>query len=136
MTMDQDDAGNNRRSFSRIPFNGEVIVVGDQGRWSASLLDVSLKGVLVSRPAEWHGEQGENYQLHIGLSDGNLSICMDVMAAHICADKVGFCCTHIDLDSITHLRRLLELNIGDEDQVNKELSALLYNVCSVKPGGG
>jgi len=31
---------------------------------------------------------------------------------------------HIDLDSISHLRRLVELNLGDEALLERELAAL------------
>ena len=52
------------------------------------------------------------------------SIRMDVTVAHVEDQHIGFRCEHIDLDSITHLRRLVELNVGDIDILNRELSAL------------
>jgi hypothetical protein len=33
-------------------------------------------------------------------------------------------CNAIDIDSVTHLRRLVELNLGNSEQLNKELSQL------------
>jgi len=33
-------------------------------------------------------------------------------------------CNAIDIDSVTHLRRLVELNLGDESQLHKEISQL------------
>jgi hypothetical protein len=38
--------------------------------------------------------------------------------------QLSLSCTEIDLDSITHLRRLLELNLGDPDLIERELSDL------------
>ncbi|MCG8610315.1 MAG: hypothetical protein MI864_07240, partial [Pseudomonadales bacterium] len=32
---------------------------------------------------------------------------------------------YIDLDSITHLKRLIELNVGDPSLIERELSALI-----------
>jgi hypothetical protein len=49
---------------------------------------------------------------------------MDVSVAHVEDQHIGFRCEHIDLDSITHLRRLVELNVGDTDILYRELSAL------------
>jgi hypothetical protein len=45
--------------------------------------------------------------------------------AHIEDDRVGVSCSHIDLDSAAHLRRLVELNLGDEAQLHRELQALM-----------
>lgn len=134
--MEQDDlSSDERRSFSRIPFNGQVTIVGDKGRWNCKLLDISLKGVLVGQPNHWPGKMGDPFQLELALSEGNVVIVMDVVTAHLRDERIGFCCTHIDLDSITHLRRLLELNIADEEQINRELSALIFNMCNVRHGG-
>lgn len=124
--MEQDNSQHERRIFSRIPFTGEVTVAGEHSQWIAALLDISMKGVLISRPAEWHGQPGNTYQLKINLSDNKIVITMDTSLAHSSNECLGFYCEHIDLDSMTHLRRLLELNLGDEERINHELSALIY----------
>lgn len=133
--MEQDDISKERRLFSRIPFNGSVTLTSDEGRWVCNLVDISLKGVLIDQPEEWTGKLGQPFQLEISLSEGKVNITMDVATSHIRDQRIGFCCTHIDLESITHLRRLLELNIGDEEQMNRELSALIFNICSVGSNG-
>ena len=51
---------------------------------------------------------------------------MQTAVAHIDANSVGFICEHIDLDSISHLKRLVELNLGDEDLLHRELHALIH----------
>lgn len=53
---------------------------------------------------------------------------MDASAVHIDDGMINFICEHIDLDSITHLKRLVELNLGDPELLHRELSALLPNV--------
>ncbi len=133
--MEQDDISKDRRLFSRIPFNGHVTLINDEGQWVCNLVDISLKGVLIDQPAEWTGKLGQSFQLEISLSEGKVNILMDVTTSHIRDQRIGFCCTHIDLESITHLRRLLELNIGDEEQMNRELSALIYNICRLGTNG-
>ena len=125
--MEQDDKQQERRTFSRIPFNGKVTVVGDQAQWIADLLDISMKGVLLARPKDWPARPGKNFQLKISLDEkSKIVIAMDASLAHSSAEFLGFFCEHIDLESMTHLRRLLELNIGDEERINQELSALIY----------
>jgi len=38
--------------------------------------------------------------------------------------RIGFRWDRIDLDSFAQLKRLVELNLGDPDLLNRELSAL------------
>jgi len=44
--------------------------------------------------------------------------------AHIRNNNVGLRCEYIDIDSITYLRRLVELNLGDAELLERELVAL------------
>ena len=37
----------------------------------------------------------------------------------------GLICRNLDIDSATHLRRLVELNLGDPKLLERELSALV-----------
>lgn len=126
--MGRDDDPRERRTFSRIPFTGKVAVMSQHHHhhWMAELIDISMKGVLVSRPDEWRSQSDEGYQLKIHLGDNKVIITMDASLAHANSECLGFCCEHIDLDSMTHLRRLLELNLGDEERINQELSALIF----------
>ncbi len=52
---------------------------------------------------------------------------MEVSVSHIENGHVGCRCKHIDLDSVSHLRRPVELNIGDTDILNRELSELSHS---------
>ena len=56
---------------------------------------------------------------------GEAVIRMEGEIAHRDGTQVGMRCTGIDLDSIAHLRRLVELNLGDEELLHRELSALV-----------
>ena len=44
--------------------------------------------------------------------------------AHLENCNIGIRCEHIELASLTLLRRLLELNTGDADLMDRELSQL------------
>jgi hypothetical protein len=39
-------------------------------------------------------------------------------------ERVGLQCTDIGIESVTHLRRMMELNTGDPELVNREFSQL------------
>jgi hypothetical protein len=44
---------------------------------------------------------------------------------HVEGPQVGLRCASIDLDSITHLRRLVELNSGDPAILDREFGSLV-----------
>ena len=119
------DSSGDKRRFSRIPFECKAEIISAQRSWPTRLIDVSLKGALVDRPADWQAEAGEEFTLEIVLNDDSTVICMEVVTvAHVQEQCIGFSCKYIDVDSITHLKRLVELNLGDAELWDRELSAL------------
>ncbi len=121
---EQSTISEERRRFTRIPFEASVHLSSRKGDWTGKLLDISLKGVLITRPHHWKQQPGERFLLEV-LAPGNaFEIRMDATVAHTEDDEVGFRCEGIDLDSMTHLRRLIELNTGDEELLNRELALL------------
>ncbi|PJI48713.1 MAG: PilZ domain-containing protein [Pseudomonas sp.] len=119
MTDDHDE----RRRFQRIAFDaGTEISQGDQ-RWKVTLLDLSLQGLLVQRPEHWNVVAGEPVQVRIYLGF-DVNVYMEADLAWEREGLLGFNCRHIDLDSISHLRRLVELNLGDESMLERELTLL------------
>jgi hypothetical protein len=114
----------NKRQFTRITFDSPVYLSTDTTTWQSELVDISLNGVLINRPANWDGTVGDLIKLTLDLNESDVEIRMEVEVAHIENDHIGFHCKHIDLDSITHLRRLVELNVGNTEILNRELSAL------------
>ncbi len=96
-----------------------------EGRhFRTQLIDISLKGALVDRPADFEAETDHAVHLDVNLGAPDAVISMDCEIAYLTADRVGLRCVTIDLDSIAHLRRLIELNSGDLKLVERELSLL------------
>lgn len=118
-----DNNQEDKRNFSRIPFDSAVKIVMDSKHWESILLDISLKGALVQKPEGWDASIDDACFLEITLGE-DLTIRMEAKVAHAQNDQIGFRCEHIDLESITHLRRLVELNTGDEELLARELHAL------------
>ena len=58
-------------------------------------------------------------------ASGELVIAMAGELAHVEGDHAGVLCRSIDLESITHLRRLIEVNLGDPAASERELKALI-----------
>jgi len=63
--------------------------------------------------------------LQINPGDGDICITMDTTIAHIEDNHIGLHCEHNDVDSINRFRRLVELNIGDDSLLKRELSAMI-----------
>ena len=122
--MNQNSSASDKRRFSRIEVDTEVRLINDKGIWKSKLIDISLKGLLLTVPRIWEAEIGDHYLTEIFADNEDAVIRMEVVITHIGEMQVGFRCEHIDLDSISNLRRLLELNIGDADTINRELSEL------------
>lgn len=118
------DLSNDRRRFKRIPFDARTELKQGEHTWSATLLDVSLKGLLIEKPAQWQGGAKEPFIADLYLSN-EAKVEMHVTLAHDNRGQLGFRCDHIDLDSITHLRRVIELNLGDPLELERELAELI-----------
>lgn len=114
----------NKRRFSRIAFDTKVQLISAERTWVSQLVDVSLKGMLVTTPRNWEGKVGDHYLAEIIMGDDETVIRMEVSVTHVSKNNIGFHCELIDLDSISHLRRLVELNIGDAGILSRELSEL------------
>lgn len=114
----------NNRRFSRVNFKGKAHL--DTGNQSlvTDVLDLSLKGALVTKPSNWPTDVASLLQLRIQLEDFPIELAMTVSVAHMSDSLIGLHCEKIDIDSVSHLRRLLELNLGDADLLSRELSEL------------
>jgi hypothetical protein len=113
-----------RRRFSRIDFDARVEIAQADKNWQAQLLDVSLKGLLLAKLGPYQLDPALPLQVNIILSD-QTSITMSTHVVHQTLDQLHLTCTTIDIDSISHLRRLIELNIGDAAAAERELSELI-----------
>ncbi len=112
-----------RRRFTRIPFRAPGTLETGGERWSTRVLDLSLNGALVTRPETLDPVPGTPCRLEVVLEDSS-RIRMDAEVAHVEGGRVGLRRTHIDIESVTHLRRLVELNLGDPALLERELHEL------------
>lgn len=116
-----------QRQFRRVHFLNRVQVKTNHQVMETHCLDISLRGVLLVRPenVDWKFEQQLKVTLTLSEHD---TIEMHCSLVHIDDDVVGCACDSMDLDSMTALRRLLELNLADPAAVHRELAEL------VRPG--
>ncbi|MEJ2213004.1 MAG: PilZ domain-containing protein [Gammaproteobacteria bacterium] len=116
----------NRRAFHRIFFDANVAVIVDNKMHKTSLIDVSLNGALISQPEGYELTKGQNVRLEIDLGETHNLIAMDAEVTHLENEHVGLKMQQIDVDSISHLRRLVELNLGDSELLHRDLEHLAH----------
>ncbi|MGY4109693.1 PilZ domain-containing protein [Aeromonas encheleia] len=114
-----------RRHFTRIFYLTAASLVQGTRQWPTQLIDVSLQGALLLRPEAWSGSDDKEYELSFVLSGSDIVIRMQVELTHEASKKLGFYCHHIDIDSASHLKRMIELNVGEEQLLYRELEQLL-----------
>lgn len=123
--MSTENPSENRRHFTRIPMDNEVTLACGAKQWSSQLLDISLKGALLTTPEDFGKCPDCSCRLMFLLNETDVTIMMVGKIVHHGEEKLGFRCDSIDLDSITHLKRMVELNIGDTNLLGRELSELI-----------
>ncbi|HSN91339.1 MAG TPA: PilZ domain-containing protein [Anaeromyxobacteraceae bacterium] len=130
--------GDERRRFSRITFHRPACLEVGGVETACEILDLSLKGANVEVPSSFAGRPGDPCALVIHLapqgtpddaSPGPVApgpfIRMEGTLIHREPGRAGVRCDGIDLDGIAHLRRFVELNLGDEALLHRELGALV-----------
>jgi len=113
-----------RRHFTRIPFDAECELHSDRGTAVVQLLDISLHGALVESSQPLPVELHDRVRLCLYLAN-DILIEIPALLTHTHPPQYGFTATGMDIDSISHLRRLVELNLGDETLLERELEQLL-----------
>ena len=119
-----------RRSFNRIIFSSQAQLSHEGRMWNTELLDLSLKGALLTRPAHFSIDTINYFVLSFTLEGMPNRISMRGKIRHGDDKHLGFQTESLDIDSATELRRIIELNINDETLLNRDLEALSHKVQS------
>ncbi len=125
MTKKQ-QSNHERRRFERLAFVRKTMLFSGSNAWNCEMIDISLKGVLFSKPEDWPGKIHDIFRLSIALTNSP-SISMSIEVAHIDNNNIGAKWNKIDVDSFIRLKRILELNTTDRKRLTKEMSFLEEN---------
>lgn len=119
-----DGSPSERRRFTRVNFDTTASILQGGQRIPVHLIDVSLKGILIDTPEEYTLKADLPAQFEILLADETV-IDMKVHLVHSSNKMLGFQCESIDIDSISHLRRLIELNMDIPNASERILEELI-----------
>lgn len=112
-----------RRSYNRIPFTAEILMQCGDEEWSCNLLDIYLKGMLVEPPENLDIDMSNPCGMALFLGE-DISIHARVRIKHSSGGFWGLQWLQIDITSLQHLRRLIELNTNNPSMLTRELSEL------------
>ena len=113
-----------RRHFVRVHFDAPALLATPTATFSVHVQDLSLKGALITTPAQVQLRPRMLCQLTLALTETGNHIAMSTGVAHVEGLHTGLLCRGIDLDSVTHLRRLIELQLGDPALLERDLVEL------------
>lgn len=112
-----------RRGFSRVHFRRELVLVANDGtNYPGEFSDISLKGMLF-----W----SERLPLKGAFVSGSLPLGSDTLTLGgvvIASDPergAAIRFQEMDVESFSHLRRLVSLNMGDSDTIDDEFFSSL-----------
>jgi c-di-GMP-binding flagellar brake protein YcgR len=111
-----------RRNFHRIPFTTDAEIHCNNKKYKGELLDISLQGVLIQGTGHIPLKTGNRCDLTIHLLETEIALNFEADLVHNEKNRLGFKFVSEDTETAMHLRRLLELNIGSSDEIEKEIA--------------
>jgi hypothetical protein len=114
-----------RRRFSRIGFEEKSIVEHNGQYFEVNLVDISLKGALVRFGNAISCSRGDRWNLSFHLGGSDIPMRFSVEVVHVQNNIVGVKFIETNLDTMIHLRSLMEARTLDPDKVQNELAFLI-----------
>ena len=114
-----------RRRFHRIATDKGVRLLHDGVPHQGTVLDISLRGLLLELDGDWRPQTGTRVEAGISLEGDTPGIVMDGEVAHVDGRRLGLRCVSIELESASRLRRMVELNLQDDRLLERELTELV-----------
>lgn len=111
-----------RRQFTRVQIEYPIVLKRLSGEEiPGTVINLSLKGLLV-HPGR-HVSSGEEVSFHFSRSEGTPTLPIEgkaIVVRQEGMEEIGLRLVEIDIEGLSHLRRLVELNIGDSDKAFAE----------------
>lgn len=112
-----------RRRFTRIPFIKNVTLYSGMEALDSQIRDISLKGVLLKCPENHQPRVGGLFRLSIPM-EGSPAIIMNIQVVYTREGLFGAEWTQIDMNSFASLKRTIELNIKEKENLRKDIKTL------------
>ncbi len=113
------------RKFSRVNFKIESKFISSKKTFGIKVINISLKGLLAEIGPAVKREDIETGTIEIRLINSDIVLTFEAELIHFQDSLTGYRFIKTDSESITHLRRLLELNTGNPNQIDSEIFFLV-----------
>ncbi|CAH7331743.1 Cyclic diguanosine monophosphate-binding protein [Vibrio chagasii] len=113
-----------RRQFSRVIYQVPTEISQGQVNVSGSLQDLSLHGLLIQCEELQQLNQDNPVHVSFKLTNSDINIQLEATIVSTINTSMRLRIEHLDIDSISHLKRLVELNVGDDDLLYREIEHL------------
>ena len=108
-----------KRRFARAPFDGSAWLDSHGDRIPVELANLSLKGARILLPGDVDVEVDANVQLTLELDDTDVSLPLQCRVTHTSGGRAGLEFQQVDVEHMQHLRRLVELNLDDGEELTR-----------------
>ena len=105
-----------KRRFARAPFDGSASLTIEGDTFDVVLSDLSLKGALLEHAPDRTVSTGQAGLLTLRLEDTDIAIPLECKINHIGPGRAGVEFLRVEVDAMQHLRRLVELNLGESEE--------------------
>ncbi|NOH98923.1 PilZ domain-containing protein [Vibrio sp. 99-70-13A1] len=113
-----------RRRFSRIIYQVPAKASQDQLQLNGFVQDLSLHGVLLQCDDALLFNHSLPLHVSFQLNDSDVVIKLEASIISTNNTSMRLRIEHLDIDSISHLKRLVELNVGDDELLHREIEHL------------
>ena len=113
-----------RRRFSRIVYQNQAVLTQGSTQVNALISDLSLHGLLVTCEQSELLDNDKQVDVDFSLSGSDVSIQLVGNIVGLNNNVIRICIDHIDIESIGHLKRLVELNVGDDELLHRDIEHL------------
>ncbi|WP_144391929.1 PilZ domain-containing protein [Pleionea sediminis] len=115
-----------RRHFQRVNYDRNAQLEINGIKALCEIVDLSLNGALVMLSDPHSFTLDSKGALSFDLGDKEHFVKMAISIAHINQNKLGLQCENIDIESVSHLRKIVELNSGDPELLQRDLESLMH----------
>lgn len=113
-----------RRRFSRIVYRAPAVLKQTMNAVEASISDLSLHGLLISCEQAALLNANEQIDVEFSLPGSDVTIQLVGNIVGVNNNMIRLSIDHIDIESIGHLKRLIELNVGDDELLHRDIEHL------------
>ncbi|WP_425666413.1 PilZ domain-containing protein [Vibrio tubiashii] len=113
-----------RRRFSRIVYQTQATLTQESAVVNALVCDLSLHGLLLTSEQSDQLDTNKQVDVEFSLAGSDVTIQLVGNIVGLNNNVIRVSIDHIDIESIGHLKRLVELNVGDDDLLHRDIEHL------------